>query len=56
MLQEAGLDFEYEPLTITLVEEAEYPLPSFERRGKKFKEAPIKSPKITYTPDFVGQD
>lgn len=56
LLQEAGLDFEYEPLTITLVEEAEYPLPSFERRGKKFKEAPIKSPKITYTPDFVGQD
>ena len=53
---EAGLDFEYEPLTITLIDEVEYPLPSYERIGKKFKQAPIKQQKITYTPDFVGNN
>lgn len=56
MLLEAGLKFQYEPLAITLVDEIEYPLPSYQKRGKRFGLAPTKDRKITYTPDFLGEN
>lgn len=51
LLKEAGIEFEYEPFSILLLDKVE--LPSFERWGKIFKQVKYSLP-ITYTPDFIG--
>jgi len=62
LLNEAGIEFEYEPTSFILIPKFKYTSGTcYERvsyRGKKtFKEKPTKTiSKISYTPDFVGKN
>lgn len=52
LLTEAGIEFEYEPFAITLIEPQE--MTSWEKWGKMFKQID-KTRATTYTPDFMGK-
>jgi hypothetical protein len=60
LLTEAGIPFEYEPITYNLLSSFKYEMPSYEkikRKGKKvFTEQRPHIRAITYTPDFVGSN
>lgn len=60
LLTEAGINFEYEPKRLELVEGFDFPFKSFERqsngKGDMVNRGEKKLIGITYTPDFVGED
>lgn len=60
MLIAAGLDFQYEPISITLIPDFTHAFESWEpvkyKGVKHFSANRKKVQAITYTPDFVGDD
>ena len=52
LLEESGLPFEYEPITLVLMDSFEYPLESYQKVGKKFKNSQ-KVRAVKYVPDFI---
>lgn len=53
-LKEAGVEFEYEPSSITLLPAFEHLFEVHEKKHKKFKPISNKVRAITYKPDFIG--
>lgn len=53
-LTEAGISFEYEPVSVVLLPAFEHLFESYERKKKTFKPITNKVRAITYKPDFVG--
>ena len=52
LLIESGLDYEYEPFSIMLLDKFEYPRISYMRVGKKYKNVQ-KVRGVKYVPDFL---
>lgn len=56
LLTEAGIPFSYETWSIVLSPQMDTKVVSYEKRGKIFKARNSKISKISYTPDFVGDN
>lgn len=58
-LDEAGIPFQYEPETFTVVEGFQFPFESYERqssgKGDMINRGGKKIQPIKYTPDFIGE-
>lgn len=55
-LTEAGIAFAYEPASFVVFEGCTIPFESWEKIGKKFKKTSNKVRRISYKPDFVGNN
>lgn len=60
LLDEAGIEFEYEPKTFSIVDDFQFDKDSYERqsngKGDMINRGQKKIQPIKYTPDFIGED
>lgn len=54
LLKQNKIKFEYEPFELVLIEKFTFPINSYERVGKVFKQQSTNIRKMTYKPDFIG--